>query len=326
MAFYRALRFIRRRDFKPTDPGGVYLPWKIYSPAPQTWISWEEGNKFREMLSHQIGCFNKKEKGFRFRLSDLKALHKQVISKNITGAGDKLFFTKGLYPNPGEFRNKGHLTSGFFVKKSWKYGRKEKKEIKSFEELGTNGKSLITSTLVRLPGTKYYRGRVKYVESKNVPKEMKAFFQELNSDTNNFFKSSKTLRAPIELVADAQRKYVAIHPFHEGNGRMSRYLQDILLEFIGLPYTLSGDLQEDIVNTKNNYRKQTYHAYDRLLKDLGDCLKQYKSGRKMNGYCRPIYIPTKGDSTLVKNQKEKFNNNLRPRLEKINKIFPKFCK
>lgn len=105
----------------------------------------------------------------------------------------------------------------------------------------------------------------------------------------------------MQFIADIQRRYVSIHPFHEGNGRMSRLLQDILLTIFDLPYLLSAYLQEDVINYTALYRKQTFDTVERLMRLFSDCYIKLKSN-VLKPKCVPLYHPLKGDPT--KNLKE----------------------
>jgi prophage maintenance system killer protein len=55
---------------------------------------------------------------------------------------------------------------------------------------------------------------------------------------------------PTELAATAQRRLVSIHPFVDGNGRVSRLVMDDALQRAGLPPALLADPNLDIVSTK----------------------------------------------------------------------------
>ena len=59
---------------------------------------------------------------------------------------------------------------------------------------------------------------------------------ELFSQTKNFYYefSSKSTYNPIELAAWAHAEFVKIHPFPDGNGRVSRLIMNYVLMFHGL--------------------------------------------------------------------------------------------
>jgi Fic family protein len=122
----------------------------------------------------------------------------------------------------------------------------------------------------------------KYSKSKNVPHLMESFLQYFNQNLNDIMEH-KTHLAPIEFAADAQRRYVQIHPFHEGNGRISRYLQDMITLTFGLPFIPGGLLQNDVLTPQDEYREQTYHQVETILFLLEQCLHEYQEHKKTNG-------------------------------------------
>jgi Fic family protein len=51
---------------------------------------------------------------------------------------------------------------------------------------------------------------------------------------------------PVELAARAHHKFVAIHPFDDGNGRVARVLMNLLLMKSGyLPVVVKNELREE---------------------------------------------------------------------------------
>ncbi|MCK5505052.1 MAG: Fic family protein, partial [Thermodesulfovibrionia bacterium] len=65
---------------------------------------------------------------------------------------------------------------------------------------------------------------------KEVPKNMKEIVRLLN-------KKAEGTKA-IELVADIHHKFVHLHPFWDGNGRLGRLLMNIKLIQVGFPPTI----------------------------------------------------------------------------------------
>lgn len=64
------------------------------------------------------------------------------------------------------------------------------------------------------------------------------FYAELNALLRKFFKwysKAKKKLHPIELAALAHLKFVSIHPFGDGNGRISRLIMNFILNKYGYP-------------------------------------------------------------------------------------------
>ena len=55
-----------------------FLTWDIYSPAPKTWLKWEEGNFHRSIVSAEMQCLSDKGKGWKsnFRFRDIPIFFK----------------------------------------------------------------------------------------------------------------------------------------------------------------------------------------------------------------------------------------------------------
>lgn len=82
------------------------------------------------------------------------------------------------------------------------------------------------------------------------------------------------LLTPAKLAFFIQQLYVRIHPFYEGNGRTSRYLQELIMLSFGLPHGASGDLMDDDVLTFDaDYYKIGLAKTDQLLDRTLQCLE-----------------------------------------------------
>ncbi|MBM7856178.1 Fic family protein [Desulfohalotomaculum tongense] len=76
----------------------------------------------------------------------------------------------------------------------------------------------------------------KYCEPLKVPEEMERFVEFIN----------KSDLHPVELAARAHHKFVAIHPFDDGNGRVARLLMNLILMRNGyLPVVIKNELREE---------------------------------------------------------------------------------
>lgn len=82
---------------------------------------------------------------------------------------------------------------------------------------------------------------------------------------------SKTIH-PVLVIANFIFEFLAIHPFHDGNGRLSRALTNLLLLQSGYAYIPYVSLEEIIENRKDAYylslrETQKHHKTDR--EDIG---------------------------------------------------------
>lgn len=83
------------------------------------------------------------------------------------------------------------------------------------------------------------------------------------------------LYTPGQLAFLTQQFLVQTHPLHEGNGRVSRFTQELILTLFSLPPGSSGDLMNiDVLSTNAEYyRTAMLKSYD-LLTETDDCLER----------------------------------------------------
>lgn len=84
------------------------------------------------------------------------------------------------------------------------------------------------------------------------------------------------LFTPGELAYFVQQAYVRVHPFYEGNGRTSRFLQELILVSFNLPHGASGDLMDiDALTENGEYYMKAIEANFSLLQRMKSCSDEY---------------------------------------------------
>lgn len=63
-------------------------------------------------------------------------------------------------------------------------------------------------------------------------------------EMKEYFGNSATDLSPVDFIADLQRRYISMHPFGDGNGRTSHFLQDIVMRALDLPFAPTGSLRD----------------------------------------------------------------------------------
>ncbi len=85
------------------------------------------------------------------------------------------------------------------------------------------------------------------------------------------------LFTPGELAYLVQQAYVRVHPFYEGNGRTSRFLQELILVSFNLPHGASGDLMDiDALTESGEYYSKAIEANLALLEKMKQCSEEYE--------------------------------------------------
>lgn len=282
LSHYRAIRFLDIFDWKAANRKGNFLPWEIYTPKPKIWLYWERGAHFVNAdwvskISHHI------------TQEDLERAHFAIMTKDIMGKTAK----KKKKAVVGEFRYKKNQKSP-----SWKSKCKGRYAL-TYDELqlmkNYDLKDQYGSPLVRIKKGKVkecssglYEARMVYVESPQVRLEVKRLTNFIN-DNWSPIKTGKGTMSPLDLSADAQRWFVSIHPVGDGNGRVSRMLQDAIALDFKLPFVPSGLLTWDQTKPKMKYRQHVKDQYNKLMIYLESCLNEYGKGKQISPGCRPLY-------------------------------------
>ena len=85
------------------------------------------------------------------------------------------------------------------------------------------------------------------------------------------------LLTPLQFVSLIQKWLVIIHPWSEGNGRMTRLIQDGLANFYDLPAQASGDLMDiDVTTPVQAYYEKMYSYTMRNLVVIDNCIEGYE--------------------------------------------------
>ena len=289
IAEYRALRFIGRRSWEKSKARGSVDPAQVYTPAPRTWNIWARGAEFSDSLSPVGPAF--------IQMDTLREIHRQVIDQELMTRWSVLL--KGA--SPGEIRDSWwKLPPGFSADcKKGQITEQQARVLLKFDLKDSNGRPMVHANLQpcrelknwvgspkqghavpAYPDSPYYFGFVTYLSSSRVTEELSRLWTDTSADWAALLAGK--LRgeiSPLTLIADFQRRFIAIHPFGDGNGRTSRLLQDWLLRSLDLPVASSGDLQHDIDQDPETYRQQFTDALVRSTELLESCLVGYNNSK-----------------------------------------------
>jgi len=263
----RSLRFIDTKSWNLFIQKGGTDPSKIYSPAPETWQSWNQGAEAATLKN--LNLFHED-----LTLEFIQNLHKISMA-------DKNFYSLGAYylkgARPGKIRTDWFIRPPeFWFKCEDNQGEEVRNLLKDYDLKDTDGEGLISAKFSLCSDKKSYKGHVKYLASHKVKKEIRLWVEEYNKWVHEYL-NGVTEVSPTDAAADLQRWYVSIHPFGDGNGRTSRYLQDLLLELTGIVPPISSDLSNDVFTPSKKYRKQFKEALRKSLDMLEQCLVQHQN-------------------------------------------------
>lgn len=103
---------------------------------------------------------------------------------------------------------------------------------------------------------------INYPEAATVQGKLDAFFE--------WYASARGTLDPTALAARSQRELISIHPFTDGNGRVTRLVMDHALQSRGLPPALLEDTRLDLMGTEaawvGEVRKGVVEAYESAVR------------------------------------------------------------
>lgn len=265
--FYRSIRLLDEKTFQNEK----YTPWNAYKPAPLTWVKWEMANhQLREIVEKEY-LINGKPNGKRIELIKLlKELHRISTLKEAMPLGARIgrYFQsideKNLkLPEPGNLRDEKFRNLYYIFNDPTP---QEEDLLKNYDLKFSDGSGPMITT-EKFMG----RLRIVYPDGSKVLPEMIQLENDFNRHIKNILNGNSDI-SPFDLMADMQRRFVSIHPFYDGDGRTSRFLQDILSIYFDLPFIPGGLLQNDLTLKTNEYRRVTLEKMDNIM----DMLKNLK--------------------------------------------------
>jgi hypothetical protein len=286
---YQAMRYIRRADYEAAKynnipPNLTYQIFDVQYTKPETKDSkiWDGFLKGIETLPSDR---ERIQAGGSFQFNDLLRIHRgfyQVSDERGDHANP---------PSPGVIKSPNPNDGAWWPLKPEAVSSTSKTvdDINAFYgELGlistgldslyeTQYMTQILSVKPLADGTGYgvyggdSRGNEEHIQS------ILKFVNNMLSQArqNGVMVRKGRLMTPGEVAWLAQQYIVQVHPFQDGNGRVTRYLQELILTSFGMPQGASGDLMDnDVLTQTPAYYSQAISATKALLTSVDDCLEK----------------------------------------------------
>ncbi len=233
---FKARRFIDRKDWAFALRVRTQLE-QVYKPAPSTWKNWQDV-AFKDVLSYST--LNKE-----LSLAE-------VIKWNLDSLErEQLLNPDGTLVYPEEVNS--YLRQ--FVKKDWvqaefktQYSALSKEQIQRLENFVVEGHR--SAKLIKwekrpcndfeMPGKEC--GNLVYV----APYLVKQYLEEMIKKINLKLSQEVTDTEIFKFAIHMQKQIVALHPFIDGNGRISRWIMDYITLKSDLPYILHFNMNDDL--------------------------------------------------------------------------------
>ncbi len=126
------------------------------------------------------------------------------------------------------------------------------------------------------PVNVYIRGsKYEFPAWKEIPKLMSALL--------NWYEENKNELHPVELAAIFHARFVTIHPFADGNGRMARLLMNYLLQLHGFPFTdIPFSKRDEYFETQEEGHFGKYGKFVRfLITEINSQFAEFKKKRSL---------------------------------------------
>jgi hypothetical protein len=98
----------------------------------------------------------------------------------------------------------------------------------------------------------------------------------------HWYEVNRTVLSPIELAAGFQRRFIQIHPFDNGNGRISRLLMDRILGEYDLPPALLRDHDLDLYLNANEWSQEVAAGVAQYKEVARDAIREAKKRKTTN--------------------------------------------
>jgi fido (protein-threonine AMPylation protein) len=327
IANWRGPRFINLPDWEKQAQLFNYNPWYIYKPAPQTWLSWENGHKFENIaVETNQNNLNNNSKMKALSLNWILDLHRISMKDFIVTSGSiRTSDEVGLQLNRADGISEqqiNNINEGAGYKSlrnpnlnllKWIptlcWDEQDAKILQLIEERKSNKEPWFIkdewTKLTRDPffddhGQKKQCGFIEYPVAESITQELESWLVKLNADLQQWPKSNIDV---LETITHAQRLFIAIHPFTDGNGRISRHIMDLLIESLGLPAPVLKNMNDDLFVSETQWADMIGSGILRSLTVLLNC----NQNPKIDACQRtPDFPDSYGLRSLINNPKSNY--------------------
>ncbi len=283
-----APRMINMPSWKKNREEQNFSPWRVYKPAPQTWGGWENGAAIVDKVIAE----------------NLKTNRMQPISIDYVKSLQASSMTN-MVKAPGKFRDHGEVGLALVRENSLTAAQAKAMLQSEYKSLLKPGQPLTewratqcwedrtpqfrqqwtgfyTQQWPQIPANQFWTdakgeqrqcGYIIYADMNEVEPQMKLWEKEINEKLATWGTPAAS-GDPLLLASRAQRWFISIHPFLDGNGRTSRFIMETIIKSLGLPAPLLSNMDEDIYHTEEEWAKEIGEGLHRAIKYAEYCAKK----------------------------------------------------
>ena len=289
-----APRFINDPQWIKGRESAHYDPFYFYAPAPITWVNWLRG---KEAIDARIAAARQTGELPRFTEEFFTSQHALAL------AGLLRFATAGVVrtePNYGVALSRRDALRADEIataihNENVLPGAPELlhwQPTLCFEDHPVYLQMRLSigfqsEFYILIPPEKFFDGVhqcgwFEYPAADVVPRELKriaSYVDESFAAWNAVARASAPAesRDPMDVATRAQRWFVLTHPFPDGNGRVSRYVGDYILQSLGLPAPIVSDMMQDYVVPLASWRAEMLAGVRRALEVYERCAAEPKA-------------------------------------------------
>ena len=287
VTIYQALRYVDRGFYEAAKQNNtpvslIYQRHKSDYASAETktqdiWKNWSTGILQLELNVDRI------TQGQKFTLTDLQQVHRgfyqyDPIANTFKYSDESGDFSHIPYP--------GKLKPAYDHDNPWWAFRTDEERLKNIEivnnvnnfykNLGLlsniSSSDPLVNNIFNIKDNSIYSGDTRANEQhvQDILNMVNTLLEQSRNGQHMIWQNK--LFTPAELAFFVQQFYVRVHPFFEGNGRTSRFLQELIMRSFNLPHGSSGDLMNDDVLTEHDqyYQKAMNKTFD-LLTEVNRC-------------------------------------------------------
>lgn len=296
ISVYQALRYVQRRFYLSAASADIPLPYvyqklkndynkPISQRSTEIWDNWQVGIKQLSKIREDV------INGKNFDLEQIKKVHKNFyIGKKNYISGTEEIGDFSNTPFPGELKPVRDSAGPEVIWWSFKSEAEvlsaksqTDKQNNYFRELGFLPALHSSSDLGLLDLIRIEKNDGVYsiypADQRTLLYRLELILDFMNQmlelgRLGKHLEWKGRLLTPAQVAYLIQQYFIGIHPFHEGNGRVSRFLQELVLTSFALPHGASGDIMDDDVLTVNSdYYKMAIEKSFTLLKEAQNCVE-----------------------------------------------------
>lgn len=282
-----APRFIKADYWEKIRTDKSYNPWIVYDPSPGTWGKWERA---REEVDESAKKNFENSVIPKLSLDWVLALHGSNMNGLMEGAGHlRTSDVIGAAVDRSKsvpialvavLEKNLYRTSSGDPLVSWTPTNCYEDVDGAYRSSHPNPSlddqiSMVMGTTARNfkdpEGIERQCGYFVYARNEEIGTQLEMWVRDLNHRSGAAFDFPEI--DPFVTAARAQKWFISIHPFYDGNGRTSRFVMDYLLESIGLPPAVLKDMDLDLLTSEQNWAEEIGKGILRTLKILEGCAR-----------------------------------------------------